>query len=171
MLLSIPFVINVNSMGAGSKLFHGPIYLLLPAMVTNIIFGGLEEIGWREVLLPEFMKRYPTSIATLFTSLIWSFWHLPLWFINSSPQQNMNPLVFIILGLCFSLILTVIYLNTRSIFLCIITHSLFNSYSGIIFIPFTSVYLELLTMLAFSLAIYLIFMNRNKHKVKQAFYG
>ncbi len=165
-LFSIPFLINMNSVRAEAQLFHRPIYFLLTLMFTNIIFGGLEEIGWRGVLLPQLIKNFPTGIATLITSLIWSFWHLPLWFINSSPQQNISPLVFVILGLCFSLILTVIYSNTESIFLCIIAHSLINSYSGIITMPFTNLFLELTIMLAFSLVVYLIFMNINRHKSK-----
>ena len=156
-LFSISFVINIYTVRTGTQLFSKPIYYLIPAIVSNILFGGLEEIGWRGVLLPQLMKKFPIIISTLFTSLIWSLWHLPLWFINSLPQQNMNPFIFIILGLCFSLILTVIFSKTKSIFLCIITHSLFNSYCGIITMPFTNVILELILMLVFSFVIYLIF--------------
>ncbi|MGE5633398.1 MAG: type II CAAX prenyl endopeptidase Rce1 family protein [Caulobacteraceae bacterium] len=166
-LFSIPFVINIYTVRTGTQLFSKPIYYLIPAIVSNILFGGLEEIGWRGVLLPQLMKKFPIIISTIFTSLIWSLWHLPLWFINSLPQQNMNPFIFIILGLCFSLILTVIYSKTKSIFLCIITHSLFNSYSGIITMPFTNVLLELILMLVFSLVIYLIFERLKQHTIKE----
>lgn len=166
-LFSISFVINIYTVRTGTQLFSKPIYYLIPAIVSNILFGGLEEIGWRGVLLPQLMKKFPIIISTLFTSLIWSLWHLPLWFINSLPQQNMNPFIFIILGLCFSLILTVIYSKTKSIFLCIITHSLFNSYSGIITMPFTNVFLELILMLVFSIVIYLIFERLKQHIIKE----
>jgi len=98
-LFSISFVINIYTVRTGTQLFSTPIYYLIPAIVSNILFGGLEEIGWRGVLLPQLMKKFPIIISTLFTSLIWSLWHLPLWFINSLPQQNMNPFIFIILGL------------------------------------------------------------------------
>lgn len=163
-LFSISFVINIYTVRTGTQLFSKPIYFLIPAIFSNILFGGLEEIGWRGVLLPQLMKKFPIIISTLFTSIIWSLWHLPLWFVNSSPQQNINPFIFIILGLCFSLILTVIYTKTKSIFLCVITHSLFNSYSGIITMPFTNVFLELILMLVFSLVIYLIFEHLNQNK-------
>lgn len=156
-LFSISFVINICIAKTETQLFSRPLYYLIPAVVSNILFGGLEELGWRGVLLPQLIKKFPLIIATLFTSLIWSLWHLPLWFIISSPQQNLNPFIFIMLGLCFSLILTVIYTKTESIFLCVITHSLFNSYWGIINTPFTNVFLELILMLAFSFFIYLVF--------------
>lgn len=166
-LFSISFVVNINSVETGTQLFSRPVYYLIPAIISNILLGGLEEIGWRGVLLPQLMKKLPVIISTLFTSLIWSLWHLPLWFINSSPQQNMNPYIFVILGLCFSLILTVIYSKTKSIFLCVITHSLFNSYWGIITVPFTNVFLELALMLVFSLVIYLIFEGLKQHTIKE----
>ena len=166
-LLSIPFVANINSVRTATQFFSQPLYYLLPAIVSNILFGGLEEIGWRGVLLPELMKKLPVIISTLITSLIWSLWHLPLWFINGSPQQNMNPFIFIVLGLCFSLILTVIYTKTKSIFLCVITHSLFNSYLGIITMPVTNVVLELILMLAFSFVIYFIFGRIKKNTIKE----
>lgn len=165
-LFSISFVINTFTLRTETQLFSKPLYYLIPAIVSNILFGGLEEIGWRGVLLPQLIKKFPIIISTLFTSFIWSLWHLPLWFINSLPQQDMNPFIFIILGLCFSLILTVIYSKTKSIFLCVITHSLFNSYSGIITIPFTNVFIELILMLAFSFVIYLIFEGLEKHTIK-----
>lgn len=166
-LFSISFVINICTVRTETQLFSKPLYYLIPAIVSNILFGGLEEIGWRGVLLPQLMKKFPIIVSTLFTSLIWSLWHLPLWLINSSPQQNINPFIFIILGLCFSLILTVIYSNTKSIFLCILTHSLFNSYWGIITMPFTNVFLELFLMLVFSLVIYVIFDRSRRHTIKE----
>ncbi|HAA25240.1 MAG TPA: hypothetical protein DCE11_03855 [Ruminiclostridium sp.] len=166
-LFSISFIININTVRTGTQLFNKPLYYLIPAIVSNILFGGLEEIGWRGVLLPQLMKKFPMIISTLFTSLIWSLWHLPLWFINSLPQQNMNPFIFIILGLCFSLILTVIYSKTKSIFLCVLTHSLFNSYWGMITMPFINVFLELILMLVFSFVIYLIFERLKQYTIKE----
>jgi len=155
-LFSISFVINACTVKTETQFFNYPLYYLIPAAVSNILFGGLEEIGWRGVLLPVLMKKFPLIIATLFTSLIWSIWHMPLWFIAGSPQQNLDPFIFIILGLCFSLILTVIYSKTKSIFLCVITHSLFNSYWGLINMPFSYVLPDLVLMLAFSFFIYLV---------------
>lgn len=156
-LFSISFLVNICTVKTETRLFSNPLYYLIPAVVSNILFGGLEEIGWRGVLLPQLMKKFPAIIATLFTSLIWSLWHLPLWFIISSPQENLNPIMFVILGLCFSLILTVVYSKTKSIFLCVLTHSLFNSYFGLITVPFSNMYLDLTLMLVFSICIYLVF--------------
>lgn len=170
-LFSIPFVVNIITNRAGTQFFSNPLYYLIPAFISNILFGGLEELGWRGILLPQLMRKFPLLISTLFTSLIWSAWHLPLWFIVSSPQQNIDPYIFVTLGLCFSLILTVIYTKTKSIFLCVLTHSLFNSYWGIIFVPFTNVFLELVLMLAFSFAIYLIFERLNQQTKKKKHYS
>lgn len=160
-LFSIPFIKNYIVNGSGAPFLNKPIYMLLVFMISNILFGGLEELGWRGILLPELLKKHSGTFSTLATSVIWTFWHIPLFLIKGSPQQGSNFIHFFILGLCFSLILSVIYIYTESIFLCVITHSLINSIPNIINMPFNNVYFELLMMLAFCVIIFAIFMRKD----------
>lgn len=156
-LFSIPYFLNYMSASLKQPFFTRPIYWFLIYMVSNILFGGLEELGWRGILLPEFMKKFSALVSTLLTSIIWSLWHLPLWLVKGSPQEGSSFLIFVIMGLCFSFILSVIYIGTRSIFLCVLAHSLFNTYPSIITIPSDNIYIAFLIMLLFSISLFLGF--------------
>lgn len=49
----------------------------------SLIRGPLgEEVGWRGYLQNELNKRFPLLKASLIVGVIWSLWHLPLWFIS-----------------------------------------------------------------------------------------
>jgi uncharacterized protein len=104
-----------------------PYYMILAILPTMIIAGGLEEVGWRGVLLPELMKKYRLSIATVIVSIFWVIWHLPLWFMPGTVQSSLNFGYFALSTFSMSILLTVVYVGTRSVFLCILLHALFNT--------------------------------------------
>ncbi len=156
-LFLIPWIINYLANGSTIPIFRQEVFLILSLIPMNILYGGLEEVGWRGILLPELMKKYSIILSTVITSIIWSLWHIPLWFIKSSPQENMNILFFIILGLSFSFLLTVVYTKTKSIFLCILLHSIFNTYPNIMNLPISSLYRDSLIMLAFAVITFMVF--------------
>lgn len=162
-LFLIPYLINYSYFSTRIQFIRKPLYMLLVFIPTNILFGGLEELGWRGTLLPEFMKKYSLFMSTLITSIIWIIWHLPLWFVKGSSQEGSSFFVFLIIGFCFSFILSALYNRTKSIFLCVICHSIINSYSSIFNILIKNIYLDLLIMLAFSVVLFL-FLSKDKEK-------
>lgn len=131
------------------------LYIALINFPIMIIGGGLEEIGWRGYLQPTLQKKWSAFTSTLIVGGIWAIWHLPLWFIVGSNQMNMNFLWFTLIALALSFLMTVIYLFTRSIFLCIIFHALINSLWEV-YIPNTNVLSGILTLL-FALVIFTAF--------------
>ncbi|MBI9013143.1 MAG: CPBP family intramembrane metalloprotease [Clostridiales bacterium] len=108
-----------------------PIYYGLMLIPINIVGGGLEEIGWRGVLQPYLEKITSFTKATVVVAVVWSIWHLPLWFIAETYQSGISFLFFSIsvLGMTFSL--AVIKKITDNVFLCILFHSSFNSFLSI----------------------------------------
>lgn len=154
MIFLIPWVLNKYFLKINAQLIIQPIYYILPLILINIIMGGLEEVGWRGVLLSNLLKKYSKFNATIFTSIIWSLWHLPLWFISNSAQKDMNVLLFVILGLIFSFQLSIVYIKTKSIFLCIVLHSIFNTYPNIINISFSNILFVSFIMLGFSITLF-----------------
>lgn len=128
-ILAIVFILPqclISGYEKGAPFFA--IFALIPAMLFG---GGLEEAGWRYILQPELEKRYSFAISTLIVSLIWWFWHLPLFFIQGVSQYGQNFLAFGINVLGLSFALASIRKNTGSVWLCVLFHSTINSLGGI----------------------------------------
>ena len=105
-----------------------PIYMLPILLISNMIGGGLEELGWRYILQHEFEKKYSFTVSTIIISIIWAVWHLPLFYIvGTSQQQMLDFWTFSILVVGFSFMLGAIYHITKSLWLCILCHTLINS--------------------------------------------
>ena len=67
----------------------------------SLIRGPLgEEVGWRGYLQNELNKRFPLLKASLIVGVIWSLWHLPLWFISGFQGVDLLLyMVFFMIGL------------------------------------------------------------------------
>ena len=64
----------------------------LPMLVlTTFFFGPLpEEPGWRGYALDRLQSRWNAVIASLVLATVWALWHLPLFFIPGSYQQEIG---------------------------------------------------------------------------------
>lgn len=54
------------------------IFMATVGLISGLISGAGEEIGWRGLLLPELMRLTSFNKATLITGAIWTIWHMPL---------------------------------------------------------------------------------------------
>lgn len=136
LILLVPIIIMVFVM-----VFHptnnetsgiSPSTLLL-LFILNLMLGPLgEEAGWRGLLLPIMQSKYGWMGASLIIGLIWSFWHAPLWSINS-PQSEINFFIFTGHVFAYSILMTILYIEAKgSIITVIIFHLLVNVTSGYI---------------------------------------
>ncbi|MFS0783081.1 CPBP family intramembrane glutamic endopeptidase [Bacillus sp. 1P06AnD] len=138
-------------------------YILLQIPLF-ILIGGLEEIGWRGFMLRELTKRIPAFTSTLLVSIVWIIWHLPLFFIIGTYQNEyLNIPEFSLSVISFSLLLSTVYYKTKSIFLCIMTHALCNSVLNV-FVSNQSLLAGIIALL-FSLFIYLLFATNRKQSI------
>jgi len=103
-----------------------PWYMAFPLFFMMIFGGGLEELGWRGVVLPGFQKRLSAPIAGLLLGAIWAVWHLPLFYIEGVSQYGTSFWIFSIGVLGISLTLTWFYNRTESILICVIYHAAAN---------------------------------------------
>lgn len=108
-----------------------PIYMIIGMLPVMIVGGGSEEIGWRGLLLSKLLEKISPLRATLIVSVVWGIWHLPLWFIPGVPQYGTNFLEFMLATISLSFLLSIVYLATRSVFICILFHALENAYLNI----------------------------------------
>ncbi len=107
--------------------WHIPILLFLKA----ILFGGIEEIGWRYTFSPILEEKIPYVFATIITFIAWSIWHFLYFYIEGCLFQVAVP--EFLLGLlvnCF--ILSALYNKTGSLWICVMTHAFINMLSQIL---------------------------------------
>ena len=103
-------------------------YLPIILFVKALVFGGIEEIGWRYFFQPALQEKLTYLVSTLCTFVAWSLWHLLYFYIDGSLARiHLLPFLLGLLSNCF--ILSAIYTKTRSLWLCVMTHALINALS------------------------------------------
>ena len=122
--LGLDFLPLVLSGGMIIQAWYLPIILFCKALV----FGGIEEIGWRYFFQPALQEKLTYLVSTIFTFLAWSLWHIIYFYIDGSLATiQLLPFLLGLLSNCF--ILSAIYTKTRSLWLCVMTHALINALS------------------------------------------
>ncbi|AGB17233.1 CAAX amino terminal protease family [Halovivax ruber XH-70] len=94
------FVTNVQpalaAFGGGTLRYSppAPLSLLLGFFLLNVIlFGGVEEFGWRGFLQRQFQGRLSVLSAGLAVGVLWWAWHLPLFL--GHPNFTADPAVLL----------------------------------------------------------------------------
>ena len=101
-----------------------PIILFLKAL----LFGGIEEVGWRYVFQPIIMERHSYISSTLFTFVPWGIWHFSYFYIEGTLPQ-VQPFGFLLGLLTNCFILSALFIKTNSLWICVMTHSVINVFS------------------------------------------
>jgi len=105
--------------------------IALPIALVFIFFNGgplQEEFGWRGYAFEHLQKKFSALTAAIIVGLMWSTWHLPLYFVPRSDAYYNNPIWGIFLTLVLvGIIMAWIYVNTKgSIFATMLAHAMFN---------------------------------------------
>lgn len=126
------------------------------AFAMSIVFGGLEELGWRAYLLPQLLKLMTPLKANLLVAIIWTLWHLPLFYLPGSAQYQQNFFIFMMTLISLSTIMTFLWIKTQSVLLAVICHAAFNTMAVLGFASSNSVTAVLVsTLIAVSSCIWL----------------
>ena len=135
-LLLILTILYTLSIVFWSPLLPGfsPLRIALLFLMTTFLTGGNEEIGWQGFLQPSLEKILPFPLATVTTGLIWSVWHLPLFFSPGSSQAGTSFLVFTAACLLARFWLAALYKVSQSILYCVLFHGAINTIGEGIFV-------------------------------------
>lgn len=98
--------------------------------IKMIFFGGLEEIGWRYTFQPALEKYFSFGVSSTITALLWSLWHLPLFFMEGM-NKGIDFGLFSLYVFGVSFMLGALYRTSKSIWLCILFHAMLNAFSQI----------------------------------------
>lgn len=108
---------------------------IIPFALIILVYGPLpEELGWRGYALDRLQRNHGALASSLILGVIWSIWHLPLFFMRGSLISNVFPLwstqFWVAMGpgiLATSIIVTWAYNNTqRSTLGAILLHVMMN---------------------------------------------
>jgi uncharacterized protein len=114
---------------------HGPGLapgLTVPVLLGNLVFtlfsGPLaEEAGWRGFALPRMQAKYSAFSSSLLLGVIWTCWHIPLYFQPGSSQSGIPFPIYLVMVVTLAILFTWIYNNTRgSLLLTVLAHFSFN---------------------------------------------
>jgi uncharacterized protein len=83
-----------------------PWWAVMPALLTTLLIGPVEEIGWRGLALPLLQRHLTPFMAGLGLGLAWAVWHVPAFFLSGTPQSNWSLPGFMLGCIALSLILT-----------------------------------------------------------------
>jgi membrane protease YdiL (CAAX protease family) len=90
-----------------------PWYAAIPAIITAMFIGPVEELGWRGFALPLLQRKFAPLWAGLILGAIWALWHIPAFLMSGSPQQSWSfgPFFFGVVAL--SVIMTAMFNASR----------------------------------------------------------
>lgn len=112
----------------GGKITTQSLVLPVVLFFKALLFGGIEEIGWRYFFQPTLQEKRSYLSATLITFLAWSIWHLFYFYIDGSLAViQLLPFLVGLLTNCF--ILSALYHKTQNLWICVMTHALINALS------------------------------------------
>ncbi|MFB0536217.1 MAG: CPBP family intramembrane glutamic endopeptidase [Anaerolineae bacterium] len=113
---------------------------LIGFTIMMFLFGPVsEEFGWRGFALDRLLARQNALRAGLILGVLWACWHLLLFFIPGTAQQQMgNPVPmftgFAVEVVAMSVLFTWLYVNTaRSIWGVILFHMALNYTNNLLF--------------------------------------
>jgi uncharacterized protein len=108
-------------------------FAIILAPFINVLFALGEELGWRGFLLPKLMPLGQWK-AILLSGAIWGFWHAPTTLLHgyNFPQHPyLGVLVMIVGCTLLGMILSWLYLNTRSPWVAALGHGAVNASPGL----------------------------------------
>jgi uncharacterized protein len=106
-----------------------PWVLIVPVFLLVGLVGGPlgEEPGWRGYALAKLQGRYGALVASLILGVLWTLWHLPLFFIQGTSQSTTPFFLFALSTIASSILITWVYNQTRgSVLLALLFHTALN---------------------------------------------
>jgi CAAX protease family protein len=130
--LSVALVHRVMT-GSWPRFGTEPWYIIVLAIAISTPVQAGEEIGWRGYALPRLAGRFGFARASLLLGLVWSAWHLPIFFLPGADKYGQSFPVWTLQVVALSVAITWLYAHTNgSLLLTMLMHSAVNQTVSIV---------------------------------------
>jgi membrane protease YdiL (CAAX protease family) len=110
-----------------------PFNPLIPALISGLLAGMLEEFGWSGLAFPALQARYGLLRAGVAMGCIVAVWHLPFFLTPGTTQSRSSFLVFLLTLIPARIIFGWIYNGSGgSILLTVVLHASGNAWSEVL---------------------------------------
>lgn len=127
---------NVISTGIGlpepAPKVSGLWFWLVPEVLIMFLYylfggGGLEEPGWRGFALPLLQKRYSPFCSSMILTIIWAFWHWPMFWPKVIEGGPLVVVFFMLQVAPLAILFTAVFNRTGSnLLIAIVMHTSIN---------------------------------------------
>ena len=128
------YMVSIQKVVITFRMLNLSYKVVIPALLFTLIQGPTgEETGWRGYLLPSIEKKFGVVKGSLMTSLIWAFWHAPIWFFEteySGVALLKYIIVFVICITSLGFSISICYYHCNNLFIPIWMHFVFNLLGG-----------------------------------------
>lgn len=121
--LLVFIVLDFLPVAFGGTIAVSAWYLPVIMFIKHIAFGGLEEIGWRYLFQPLLQEKIPYIFATIITFAAWAVWHFLFFYLDETKADAIPFLLGLLIN---SFILSALFVKTKNLWICAMTHSLIN---------------------------------------------
>jgi uncharacterized protein len=84
-------------------------------------------LGWRGFALPRLQEKYNALLSSLILGVIWTCWHLPLFFITGMTQMSIPFPIYLVLVITITIYITWLYNNSNgSLIITVLAHFAYN---------------------------------------------
>lgn len=127
-LIGVFMLVDFSYLLLYGKLIVDSWYIPVLIFLKSLIFGGIEEIGWRYTFYPAVRDKANFIVTVVLTFAFWAIWHYLFFYIDGSlAQVHFFDFFTGLLTTCF--ILGMIFEMTESLWLCVFTHCFINTMS------------------------------------------
>jgi uncharacterized protein len=149
----------------GVELRFGP---LIPALISGLLAGLLEEYGWSGYAFPKLHERYGFVAAGATVGVIVAIWHLPFFLIPWTTQAASSFPMFLGTLVAARIVFGWVYLGTAgSVLLTVLLHAWGNASGEVVGLgPIASDAPGFTLMLVFIAAAVVVILQHRKHSHK-----
>lgn len=104
-----------------------PVIHLLLGLLTGVVAGLFEEIGWTGYVTPVLRRRFTPTMTGLVLGVIWGLWHLVASFWGSNgagevPLAIYLPVILFSTLIPYRVAMTFVHERTQSLFVAMVMH-------------------------------------------------